>query len=146
MRWLFKVTNPCNIENHWRCTGERRDKEIKRQSVSAVRPNAFFYLGHLWWRAVLQRRQPRPVTALFSCLVLKGQQSINQSDDKEKTCFRMQVYYKLTVSVGIGSNTCRRYIMTNIPLYRDLTWTEEHPVCASLKVHGAFKIIFFWNK
>lgn len=66
----------------------KEKEEMKRQSgivyVSGARPGGFIYLEHLWRTTGLQRRQPWPVTALSSCLALKGQQHINQSEDKEK--------------------------------------------------------------
>lgn len=65
-------------------------QEIKRQSgivyVSGLRPGGFIYLEHLWRITWLPRRQPWPLTARSSCLALKGQQLINQSEDKERKC------------------------------------------------------------
>lgn len=65
-------------------------QEIKSQSgivyVCGKRPGGFIYLEHLWRTAGLQKRQPRPETALSSCLALKGQQHINQSEDKDRKC------------------------------------------------------------
>lgn len=65
-------------------------QEIKRQSwilcSSGQSLGGFIYLEHLWRSAGLQQRQPWPETALSSCLALKGQQHINQSENKEGKC------------------------------------------------------------
>lgn len=54
--------------------------------VRGMRPDGFIYLEHLWRTAGLRKRQLRPETALSSCLALKGQQHINQSEDKGRRC------------------------------------------------------------
>lgn len=67
---------------------EREEGERERASgvvyVSGLKPGGFIYLEHLWRITGLPGRQPWPVKALCSCLPLKGQQRINQSEDKER--------------------------------------------------------------
>lgn len=53
-------------------------------SESRPQSGGFIYLEHLCRITGLQRRQLWPVTALSSCLVLEGQQYINQSEDKRR--------------------------------------------------------------
>lgn len=68
--------------------GEAGDKETEWDCVwkwtEAI--GGFIYLEHLWRTAGLPQRQPWPETALSSCLALKGQQRINQSENKERKC------------------------------------------------------------
>lgn len=57
----------------------RKDSGIVSGSGRGV-----IYLVHLRKTAGLQRRQPRPGTALTSCLALKGQQRIKQTENKQR--------------------------------------------------------------
>lgn len=75
-------------------------EEITRQNgivyVRGQMPCGFIYLEHLWRISELQGRQLWLVTALSSCLPLKDQQGINQSEETQIKCVKATDHDSIT--------------------------------------------------
>lgn len=84
MRWLaLKADNEAS--GFVKRGKEKRKEEMRKDSgIVSGSGRGVIYLVHLRRTAGLQRRQPRPATALTSCLALKGQQRINQTENKQR--------------------------------------------------------------